>query len=264
MQEQCAQVQEGLRDAIGRNDAVSLLWLGSPTDSMEDVYDYVFDHQISFQMFYADGVNPPKVFRDAENGTVQKVRDPYKSALQSVENGGKVLYLWSDEESDDQVEPIFETIERGTLVLELTNGLAPISIDMDIPEPVEREAIKDDDEADDDSSFSKDELETMTAFAVKRYGERLGLKATTKSGIIAELFPVSPSGEDDEEGEVEPTKDPVDAVAAPSPLIKEGDPELVKMLDDEEEFRQVLANISTGLTILSTALTLLAKKVYSS
>lgn len=38
----------------------------------------------------------------------------------------------------------------------------------------------------------------MQAAAVKRYGERIGTEATTKKGIIAELFPEEGVDEDDE------------------------------------------------------------------
>lgn len=258
-------IQEGLRDAVSKKDAVSLVWQGPPSDTLEDVYDYVMDNEIQFQMFYADGTTPARVFRESEHGAVQKVRDPFKAALQSVA-GGSVLFLWNEDEDDDQIEPVFELVERGTLVLELTNGLAPISIDMDIPEPVEPELAKDeDDDEDDDSDFTKEELEIMTPFAVKRYGERKGCAAKTKSGIIAELFP-EVGGEDEEEGEVEPPPTAVSAAAAPSPapLIKEADLELERLLDNETDLSNILYTLNEALSQINSVLTQLATKVYGS
>ena len=249
-------IQEGLRDGISTKDAVSLIWLGSPTEAMEDVYDYIMEHEIAFQMFYADGTTPARVFRESEHGAVQKVRDPYKAALQSVENGGKVLFLWNEDDDDNQIDPVFEHIARGTLVLELSNGLAPISMDMDIPEPVDPVVAKDEDEPEDDTSFTKDELEIMTPYAVKRYGERMGCAAKTKSGIIQELFPDSVAGEDEEGEAVEPTSPAVSAAEAPAPapLIKEGDPALLALLAEEDEivrrgeFDAALARFTSSLT----------------
>lgn len=241
-------ITEGLRDVIGKNDAVSLLWLGPPNETMEDVYDYIMDNEIAFQMFYAEGVNPARVFRESEFGACQKVRDPFKKALQSVENGGKVLFLWDNEADDDQVEPVFDFIDKGTLVLELTNGCAPISIDLDIPEPVDPDLGKDEDEPDEDSDFTKDELEVMTPFAVKRYGERKGCEAKTKSGIIKELFPEGESAAptEEDEGEVEPAQPAVGAAESPSLSTTED----VPLNDPDEQFEDALAAFNKSLTDL--------------
>lgn len=250
-----AVVQEGLRDVVGGGDTLSLLWLGPPSSTLEDVYDYVMDNEIPFVMYYADGVNPARVFRESEHGVVQKVRDPFKGALQSVANGGKVLFLWNEDADDDQVIPVFDTIETGTLVLDLTNGLSPISVEMEIPEPVEPNLGKDEDEPDEDSDFTKDELEIMTPFAVKRYGERKGCAAKTKSGIIAELFPVDVTGsstEEDDEG-VEPTGSGVGAPAAPPSSITDGD-----------ELSGLLYTLNEAMSQINSVLTQLAEKVYRS
>jgi len=250
-----AVIQEGLRDVVSGADNVSLVWTGPPSSTMEDVYDYVMDNEIQFVMYYAEGVNPARVFRESEHGIVQKVRDPFKGALQSVANGGKVLFLWNEDEDDDQVLPVFDTIDTGTLVLDLSNGLSPISVEMDIPEPVDPELAKDESEPDEDSDFTKAELEIMTPFAVKRYGERKGCAAKTKSGIIAELFPDGVSGspsEEDDEG-VEPTGSGVGAPAAPPSSITDGD-----------ELSGLLYTLNEAMSQINSVLTQLAEKVYRS
>lgn len=248
-------IQEGLRDVVDNKDAVNLVWMGAPNATMEDVYDFVLDNEINFVMYYADGVNPARVFRESEHGIVQKVRDPFKSALQSVENGGKVLFLWNEDADDDQVIPVFDTIETGTLVLDLTNGMSPISVEMDIPEPVDPELAKDEDEPDEDTDFTKDELEVMTPFAVKRYGERKGCSARTKGGIIAELFPVDElqASTEEDDGEVEPSPTGVSAPAAPSSSITEGD-----------ELSGLLYTLNEAMSQINSVLTQLAEKVYRS
>ena len=249
-------INEGLRDVVGKEDTVSLVWLGKPKEGEEAVYDFVLEHDVSFQMFYNDDSTPPRVFREADHGAVQKVRNPLKSALESVENGGKVLYLWDADADDDQVEVVFDIIDAGTLVLELTNGLAPISIDMDIPEPEEPVLEKDPEEeaVSEDTLFTKDELAIMTPFAVKRYGERQGCKATTKGGIIKELFP---EGQDGDEGgdEVEQAV----AAAAPSPATDDG----LELSEVVANFNAAIGNITRNLEALGSASTLLAEKVYS-
>jgi len=82
-------------------------------------------------------------------------------------------------------------VDEGTLVMELSNGLTPIDIqdEESTPDPTPDptpEPVAEDEE--DDTRFTREELEVMAAPAVKRYGKRIECEATTKSGIIAELF----------------------------------------------------------------------------
>lgn len=190
---------ESLKDAIEDGDAVGLLW-DDKTDTTEEVFDYVLDHGVEFTMYYKEGSTPHKLFRNAEHGVCQKVRNPLKAALQAVENGGAVLFLWDDDENpeDDEDEQlikfVFDTCGDDQLVLELTNGLAPISVNppADIPSAEEIAEIAPDDDDEDESplaNFSKEELDNMPAALVKEYGVKIGTKATTKTAIIAELFP---------------------------------------------------------------------------
>lgn len=212
-------VIEGLTDIVKSGDCVALIWRGKPNDTTEVVYDYVLDNEVNFVMYYEEGTTPPRVFREADHGLVQKVRNSVKAAVQSVEGKGAVLFLWDDEDEDSQVDPVFDFKSAGTLVLALTNGLAPITDESEIPEPTDPVLPEDPDEPEDDSRFSKEELENMAAAAVKRYGERIKAKATTKSGIIAELFP--------------------------EPLVKEHDPELEALLAE-------IAQRSAGTVVNTT------------
>lgn len=211
-----AVITEGLRDVLSDGDAVALVWEGKPTAAMEFVYDYITDNSIPFFMYYEDGANPPRIFRESEFGTVQKVRHATQSAIQAVAGKGKILFLWDVESDDSQIDPVFDHKGDGVLVLELTNGLDPITIDVDIPEPKEREVEKEDEVDEDDTRFTKDELTIMTAGAVKRYGQRLGVTATTKGGIIEELFPDDNGIVGEDEGEAQPAAVVVGAAASPS------------------------------------------------
>lgn len=201
-----------LNDALSEGDALAVVWAGAPDEgtAMDVVYDHIRRNDIEFLMYHEDGTNPPRLFRESETGVVQKVRNAVKSAVESVANGGAVLFLWDDDKDDDQVIPVFNWKADGVEVKELTNGLCPITDTADIPEPQEPEVEKDPEEPEDDTKFTKDELETMTALAVKRYGARLGCKAATKSGIIEELFPsdedVPANAPDPVEDEEDPTE----------------------------------------------------------
>ncbi len=199
---------EGLRDVLNEGDSVGLIWRGKPTSTEEDIFGYVLDNEIPFTMYYEDGEPPHKSFREVDHGVCQKTRTLMTSALKAVEGTGKVLFLWDDEDTDDQIDFVFDNISKDTLVLELTNGCAPIVINDDIPEPVDPDLQEEVEEALDDTTFTKEELESMTAVAVKRYGERKKTEAVTKKGIIEELFP---DGETEEEEIPTPQEEPVEA-----------------------------------------------------
>ena len=181
-------IKESLKDAIADGDAVSVVWSGPPTDSVEVVYDYLLDNEVDFTMFYEDGKNPPKVFRLCEHGVTQKSRNPVVAAAKTVAGGGKVLVLWDDDETADYVTAA-EVASDTVLFLELSNGLAPLTINDDEEEDEEPEVEVEEEEEDDDENFTREELVAMPAAAVKRYGAKKGAKARTAKGIIDELFP---------------------------------------------------------------------------
>ncbi len=178
-----------LGDVVNKGDSVSMVWSGPPNDTLEAVYDYVLDNDVPFCMYYADGTNPPKVFREAEFGVCQKTRNPDIAAVQSVEGDGAVLFLWDDNGGEGQIEYVFDHKPESARVLELSNGGSPITIDVDLPEPRDPEVPVDEDETEEDLEFAKEELENMAAASVKRYGLRKGCTGTTKGAIIGELFP---------------------------------------------------------------------------
>lgn len=201
-------INEGLRDVIKADDAVGIVWSGPPNDTEEAIFGYILDNDVTFILYYEDGDKLPKAFREADHGVCQKSRTPAVAAIKAVEGKGKVLFLWDDEADDDQVDVVFNNVDKGTLVLELTNGLAPIALNEDIPEPTDPDIAEDEDTAvaQEDTRFTKLELESMTAAAVKRYGERLKTESVTKKGIIEELFPdgETPVPESEEEAEDAP------------------------------------------------------------
>ena len=246
-------IVEGLRDALRPNDVVGLVWEGKPHETQEVIYDYVLDNDVEFILYYTDGQNPPKVFRENDHGVVQKVRNATVAAVKAVEGKGKVLFLWDEDADDDQIDVVADHVPAGHLILELTNGLTPIEVTVDIPEPMDPDVPADpeEEEEEDDTRFSREELETMTAVAVKRYGARVGTTAATKKGIIDELFP---------EGAEEPEEETVDEVdLSPENLRRtKGDPEAD--LEQPEEFkpsvsfylRRIAADFQELATLLDT------------
>jgi hypothetical protein len=188
-------IVEGLKDIVKAGDELAFAWSGSPVPpSLEAVYGYVLDNEIPFTMVYTEEQKVPGSFRMAEHGVVQKVRNPISSLLKDLDEGN-VLLLWDDEENGDGgiIHQVFDAHPEAK-VLELSNGLAPIVADVEGPQPVESEV---------DSAFTKDQLVKMADAAVIRYGKHRGCDASTKEGIIVELF-----GDDVPPTEIPPLSSP--------------------------------------------------------
>lgn len=182
-------IAEGLRDVLQPGDAVAFTWHGSPNDTWEAIYDYVLDNEHEFMMFYEEGTNPPRVFREHEVGVVQKVRNADASATNSIDGSGKLLVLWDNDANIDQFEHVDP--KDDVLIFDLANGMVPIddAAGDPIPEPVEPDLSEDEEEDDLPASFTKEELLNAPAAVVKKYGAKKGTTSTTKGGIIKELFP---------------------------------------------------------------------------
>lgn len=181
-------ITEALRDLLEDGDELMFPWVKPVPKSLEAVYGYALDNDVPFTILYVDGQSVPGDFREAEHGVVKKVRDPLRSMLAEVT--GKVLFLWDDDDPD-YVHSVFDASPDADVV-ELNNGLSPVTFG-DAPE-VEPAPAPPEDE-DDDTHFTREELLTMAAPVVKRYGQRMGCSSVTKSGIIEELFGEEPSTE---------------------------------------------------------------------
>lgn len=263
-------IAEGLTDALDGDGAVGLIWTGKPTPGQEAVFDYVLDNEVEFTLYYEDGQNPPKVFRESDHGVVQKSRDPLGKALDDTT--GSVLFLWDDDENPDLIEVVWGAVhQQGVPILELTNGLAPITLEEEEEEVTEaKNRYEEDDgeeEEEDDTRFTKDELEVMAAAAVKRYGARIGAEATTKKGIIEELFP-DDAEEEHNAGHTERDGDEDEVDTSPENMRRtKGDPEAdheppaeVRRPGSPDRLEQ---DIEEVLDVIRTFLTAAARGEYS-
>lgn len=183
-------ISEALRDVLADGDELMFPWVKPVPESLEAVYSYALDRSVPFTLLYTEGQSVPGLFREAEHGFVKKVRDPLQSM--SSEVTGKVLFLW-DDDNPDYINEVFDAFGEADVV-ELNNGLSPITY-TETDEPPQPEVEEEAEEDDDATTFSKQELETMSAAVVKRYGQRMGCSSATKSGIIEELFPEEPAEE---------------------------------------------------------------------
>ena len=184
-------VTASLKDVIAEGDALALAWAGvNIPESVEAVYKFAFDTEMALTVFYSEGQTVHSMVRDRDHVSVVKVRDTRESLLKAVD--GKVLVLWDDDE--DYINYVFDTRPEAE-VLELSNGLAPI-IGI-VEEPSNEPEVVEEEDDEQVTPMTRDELESATAFVVKRYGQRMGCKSNTKSGIIEELFPAQSRGRSD-------------------------------------------------------------------
>lgn len=206
-------IEESLRDTLGKGDIVLVGWVGKPIpQSMETVYKFLLEEEIDFGLYHRPEEQVIRHFREADTCTVTQSRHPLDAILKDADH---ILFLWDDDENDatpSLIQYVMDHKKTDANVLELSNGLAPITIDYEIPE-AEPAHVEPEDDEDDDTRFTRDELEEMTAAGVKRYGARLGCEARTKVGIIEELFgPEQPEESTDhresDESE-EPSEEPV-------------------------------------------------------
>jgi len=186
-------VTASLNDVIKEGDSIALAWAGKDIPgSVQAVYKYVFDKEMDFTVYYTEGQTVHSSVRDRQ-GTVMKVKDPLSHMVENLT--GKVLVLW-DDDIEDALHYVFDHAPTAT-VLELSNGLCPIS---GVVEEPSDEVVEDEEDDEPVTPMTREELESATAFVVKRYGQRMGCKSNTKASIIVELFP---------EGEVEETVEEV-------------------------------------------------------
>lgn len=149
------------------------------SESMETVYDWLIDNEREFVVIGKAG----KTLRDHSSEVIDTYNENLNIAilkyLQDAE--ATILVLWDD----DITDAVYRAHGDGHRILELSNGLQPITVDDDAPLP-EQEP-----EAEDDKNLTRSELESMPISAVKRYAVNYGLdiKGLGKEEIIDALFP---------------------------------------------------------------------------
>lgn len=155
-----------------------VLWTGDePTAGQEVVIDWLIDNE---KMFTVYGKNVPRGIARYAEDILDEPMDSHVHRLGCQ----TALVLWEDGMDD--------TIIRASAVfpqmLELTNGLAPIEVDVSDEDEQEPVSIPHDEE--EREFFTREELENMPAAAVKRQAKEKGLDITgkVKSQIIDMLL----------------------------------------------------------------------------
>lgn len=150
------------------------------SDPMEPVWDWLIDQDALFDIVG----EPGKSLRKYANKVIldMPVEDPDFAVLQYLtnhpeEHAPTILVLWDD--SENCAKNVLFAASKNWKILELTNGLAPITVDEE-EAPVEQE-----------EQFNAEELESMPIAAVKRLAVNAGIdvKGKTREEIVASLLP---------------------------------------------------------------------------
>lgn len=207
-------INEGLRDVVGDGDSVVVQWFGRPTKALGQVYDYIFDQQIQFELIHDTGGKIPKAFEDAKFG---HVLNPNRGCVgefaEMLTDDGKFMLLGEDPMTDELVVGVYNQILDHD-VLDLADGLTPVKMEPDeddepTEEPTEEEepeavqrglaVVKDDDPTDatevdaepDPLSFSREEMESMPLRTLQKLVKDAGIKkeitSNSKKPYIAAL-----------------------------------------------------------------------------
>lgn len=173
--------------------------------SMESVYDWLIDNEVKFSVV---GGNPGRTLSECATNIIplEKGASIDMGVINELSRSiyPSLLVMWSE----DSNKEILEAASAGWKIMELTNGLAPITvedeeeIDAEVS-PVETPA----EEVEEPATLTKEELSGMPIAAVKRYAyvQGVDVKGKDKQEIIDTLFPVV------EKVEENPLKDHDDA-----------------------------------------------------
>jgi len=130
-------IESGLSDLKG--SWFHILWTGKPTAGQARVLDWMIDHSAKFTVYTESGKVPPAVGQASDSivKVDSLVEDAFFQAQTRSENSLAVLVLYDEDETKEATELtqslVFGANDRNLVCLELTNGLAPLTVDSDKP-----------------------------------------------------------------------------------------------------------------------------------
>lgn len=153
--------------------------------SVEDVYDWLLDNERDYVLI---GNRASRILMETAKEIIHPDTDDLNIAVIDALSGtdATLLVLWDDDNS--LVEAMYKAHSGGHRILELSNGLAPITIEDDlvVSDPIEEEPVKERDI----SNFSREEMEIMPMSALKRQAVLSGINIkgmASKAAIIDAL-----------------------------------------------------------------------------
>lgn len=121
----------GLKDLPG-HQTFWVPWIGSqntrPTEGLRKVYDYLIDGGYNFTLLAKDRSAVHPDVAEAADEIVESGNSSPELHFDVIPPDATALVLWSDEDSKHSEELVCEYFDRGHTLLDLTNGMVPITV----------------------------------------------------------------------------------------------------------------------------------------
>ncbi len=162
-------ISDGLRD-LGKDTHFFVPWLGGkstePSAGMKQVYDFLVDTGATFTMLAKarDMPHPAllsKCIVVKESGSEQPELN-----FDNIPPDATALVLWDNEQAEGHEWMACEYFDRGHPLLDLTNGLIPITVESTPPPVVEQK--------DEIEPLTDEEIEAMPPGVMKQLDKSLG------------------------------------------------------------------------------------------
>jgi len=146
---------------------------GKPSESESRVINWLIDMEVNFMLTH-NGKAPAEFI---EKASVERLdANPARDIIKYLsKTNGTLLLLWDDSLVPEMEEICFDAADAGVPILDLTNGLVPIVVDItpeDKPEPVPTEEVE-------IEPFSRDEMLSMSIGVLRKTAKSQGIQAGT-------------------------------------------------------------------------------------
>jgi len=144
-----------------------------PSESESRVINWLIDMEVNFMLTH-NGKAPAEFI---EKASVERLdANPARDMIHYLsKTKGTLLLLWDDSLVPEMEEICFDAADAGVPILDLTNGLVPIVVDItpeDKPEPVPTEEVE-------IEPFSRDEMLSMSIGVLRKTAKSQGIQAGT-------------------------------------------------------------------------------------
>jgi hypothetical protein len=144
-----------------------------PSESEARVINWLIDMEVNYEIIHAG--NAPAKFIESASVEQLEVNPAREMIRQLAKKKGTLLLLWDDTLVPEMEEICFDAADAGVSILDLTNGLVPIVVDITPEEktaPVQTEEVE-------IEAFTRDEMLSMSIGVLRRTAKSQGIQVGT-------------------------------------------------------------------------------------
>ncbi len=144
-----------------------------PSESESRVINWLIDMEVNFMLTH-NGKAPAEFI---EKASVERLdANPARDMIHYLsKTKGTLLLLWDDTLVPEMEEICFDAADAGVPILDLTNGLVPIAVDItpeDKPTPIQTEEVE-------IEAFTREEMLSMSIGVLRKTAKSQGIQAGT-------------------------------------------------------------------------------------